>query len=103
MMTEEIIPAVQIDNLTKIFPVPFRKEKVIAVDDLSLCVEAGEVYGLIGPNGSGKSTLLKAASRALRPTTGAVYLNGKDLAVRPVAELARELAALEIFMLRALS
>ena len=69
-MTEEIIPAVQIDNLTKIFPVPFRKEKVIAVDDLSLCVEAGEVYGLIGPNGSGKSTTMKVLLGLISATSG---------------------------------
>lgn len=66
-----------------------------ALAEIELLVRGGEVVALLGPNGSGKSTLLKAASRALRPTTGAVYLNGKDLAVRPVAELARELAALE--------
>ena len=70
MMTEEIIPAVQIDNLTKIFSVPFRKEKVIAVDDLSLCVEAGEVYGLIGPNGSGKSTTMKVLLGLISATSG---------------------------------
>lgn len=70
MMAEEIIPAVQINNLTKIFPVPFRKEKVVAVDDLSLRVEAGEVYGLIGPNGSGKSTTMKVLLGLISATSG---------------------------------
>ncbi|NCG27394.1 MAG: ATP-binding cassette domain-containing protein [Verrucomicrobiales bacterium] len=69
-MAEEIIPAVQINNLTKIFPVPFRKEKVVAVDDLSLRVEAGEVYGLIGPNGSGKSTTMKVLLGLISATSG---------------------------------
>ena len=45
-MSEDLIPAVKIENLTKTFPVPFRKEKVVAVDNLSLSVKQGEVYGL---------------------------------------------------------
>ncbi|MFL2478914.1 MAG: ABC transporter ATP-binding protein [Verrucomicrobiales bacterium] len=76
MMAEEIIPAVQINNLTKIFPVPFRKEKVIAVNDLSLCVEAGEVYGLIGPNGSGKSTTMKVLLGLISATSGSSAVFG---------------------------
>ena len=48
-------PAISIQNLTKVFPIPFRREKVVAVKDLSLEVEPGQVYGLLGPNGSGKS------------------------------------------------
>ena len=67
----------------------------VALAGIDLRVRGGEVVALLGPNGSGKSTLLKAASRALRPTAGAVYLNGRSLADRPVAEVARELAALE--------
>lgn len=75
-MAEEIIPAVQINNLTKIFPVPFRKEKVVAVDDLSLRVEAGEVYGLIGPNGSGKSTTMKVLLGLISATSGSSAVFG---------------------------
>ncbi|MEY2527587.1 MAG: type transport system ATP-binding protein, partial [Verrucomicrobiota bacterium] len=52
-------PAVSVRGLTKIFPVPFRRETVVAVRDLELTIEPGEVYGLLGPNGSGKSTTLK--------------------------------------------
>ena len=66
----------QINNLTKIFPVPFRKEKVIAVNDLSLCVEAGEVYGLIGPNGSGKSTTMKVLLGLISATSGSSAVFG---------------------------
>jgi ABC-2 type transport system ATP-binding protein len=76
MMAEKIIPAVQINNLTKIFPVPFRKEKVIAVEDLSLRVEAGEVYGLIGPNGSGKSTTMKVLLGLISATSGSSAIFG---------------------------
>ena len=51
--------AVAVRGLTKTFNVPFRRERIVAVRDLNLTVEAGQVYGLLGPNGSGKSTTLK--------------------------------------------
>ena len=69
-MSEDLIPAVKIENLTKTFPVPFRKEKVVAVDNLSLSVKQGEVYGLIGPNGSGKSTTMKVLLGLISATSG---------------------------------
>src|SRR6266852_1551427 len=52
-------PAIAVRGLTKIFPVPLHRQSIVAVRDLDLCVEPGEVYGLLGPNGSGKSTTLK--------------------------------------------
>ena len=48
------------------------------VEDVNLCIESGEVVGLVGPNGSGKSTLLRAVS-ALVPTRGRVWLTGEPL------------------------
>jgi len=74
-MTE---PAVQVKGLTKIFPIPFRRDKVIAVRDLDLRVEAGEVYGLLGPNGSGKSTTLKIILGLVSPTSGRTEIFGRD-------------------------
>ncbi|SOD62969.1 iron complex transport system ATP-binding protein [Streptomyces zhaozhouensis] len=61
---------------------------------LSLTVGAGEVVGLVGPNGSGKSTALRCVYRALRPTGGTVWLDGRDLADMPLRESARGVAAL---------
>ena len=52
-------PAVAVHGLTKIFSVPFHRQSIVAVKDLNLRIEPGEVYGLLGPNGSGKSTTLK--------------------------------------------
>jgi ABC-2 type transport system ATP-binding protein len=57
---------------------------VRAVDDVSFRVERGEVVGFLGPNGAGKSTTLRILAGFLGPTSGAVRIAGKDLAIDPV-------------------
>ena len=71
-------PAISIRNLTKVYPIPFKKERVIAVRDLSLDVEPGQVYGLLGPNGSGKSTTMKVVLGLVSPTSGTTEIFGRD-------------------------
>jgi ABC-2 type transport system ATP-binding protein len=72
-------PAVAVHRLTKIFPVPFHPtRRVVAVRDLSLRIEPGEVYGLLGPNGSGKSTTLKILLGLVSPTRGYTEIFGRD-------------------------
>jgi ABC-2 type transport system ATP-binding protein len=71
-------PAISIQNLTKVYPIPFRREKVTAVHDLSLTVESGQVYGLLGPNGSGKSTTMKIVLGLVSPTSGRTEIFGRD-------------------------
>ena len=71
-------PAVEIRNLTKIFPVPLRRRRIVAVKDVSLTVDSGEVYGLLGPNGSGKSTTLKMLLGLVTPNHGEARIFGKD-------------------------
>jgi ABC-2 type transport system ATP-binding protein len=72
-------PAVAVHGLTKIFPVPFHPTRgVVAVKDLSLRIEPGEVYGLLGPNGSGKSTTLKIILGLVSPTSGRTEIFGRD-------------------------
>src|SRR6266700_7435493 len=72
-------PAVAVHGLTKIFPVPFHPTRsVVAVKDLSLRIEPGEVYGLLGPNGSGKSTTLKIILGLVSPTHGCTEIFGRD-------------------------
>jgi len=72
--------AVAVDNLTKVFPIPFRKKSITAVRNLNLQVEAGEVYGLLGPNGSGKSTTLKIILGLVSPTRGRTQIFGQNSA-----------------------
>ena len=71
-------PAISIQNLTKIYPIPFKREKVTAVKDLSLAVEPGQVYGLLGPNGSGKSTTMKIVLGLVSPTAGRTEIFGRN-------------------------
>ena len=60
-----------------------------AVDDVSLAVGAGEFLGLLGSSGSGKSTLLNLMAGLDRPTTGAIFAQGRNLSEMTSLELAR--------------
>jgi ABC-type cobalamin/Fe3+-siderophores transport system ATPase subunit len=62
--------------------------------DVSLSLQEGEFVGLIGPNGSGKSTLLRALAGILRPRTGTIFVDGKDLSHCNRKGIARTIAYL---------
>lgn len=70
--------AVEIQNLTKIFRPQMGGRPVKAVDEVSITIAPGEVYGLIGPNGSGKSTTMKALLGLVAPTSGTCRIFGAD-------------------------
>lgn len=76
-------PLLQIERLTKTFG------GLVAVDDLSFRVDAGEIVGLLGPNGSGKTTVMNLVSGALRPNSGRILLDGVNLAGMPAHRIAR--------------
>lgn len=65
--------AISTRGLTKQF------DRHIAVNDVDLEVEVGEVYGLIGPNGAGKTSLIRMLAAAEEPTIGEIYINGDRL------------------------
>jgi ABC-2 type transport system ATP-binding protein len=71
-------PAVEVKKLTKVFTLGLKKEYVVAIDNLSFEVKAGEVYGLIGPNGSGKSTTMKVVLGLMAPSKGEAKVFGLD-------------------------
>ena len=62
------------------------------LNDISIDIKSGSFVGLVGPNGSGKSTLLKNIYRTLKPSTGAAYLNGKNIHHINTKKLAKDLA-----------
>jgi ABC-2 type transport system ATP-binding protein len=68
---------IEIKNLTKRF------EHFTAVDDLSLEIEEGEIFGLLGPNGAGKTTILSILATLLPPTSGAALIDGHDVVRQP--------------------
>lgn len=76
-MTESF-SAVEISHLVKDFKTSFKRQPLRAVDDISIRIMPGEVYGLIGPNGSGKSTTMKALLGLVAPNAGHCKIFGKD-------------------------
>jgi ABC-2 type transport system ATP-binding protein len=71
--------AIRTRSLTKEFG------DVVAVDDLDLVVEDGEVFGFLGPNGAGKSTTINLLLDFIRPTSGSVEVLGRDAGGEPAA------------------
>ncbi len=68
----EFMPAVEFANVTKRF------NKIVAVENINLTVNDGEVIALVGPNGAGKTTLLRMAAGVLLPDSGKVLIYGID-------------------------
>ena len=75
----------KIENLTKVYG-----DKK-AVDDLSLHIAPGEIYGFIGHNGAGKTTTLKSVAGILQFDSGEIYINGKSVKEQPL-ECKKEIA-----------
>lgn len=78
--------AVACENLVKTFTASEKKgffkgsrRTVKAVDDVSLRIQRGEVFGLVGPNGAGKTTTIKILSTLLIPDSGRAWVNGFDV------------------------
>ena len=67
----------KVDNLTKIYGKD--STKVVALDHISFSVEKGEFIAIVGASGSGKSTLLHLIGGVDRPTSGKVFIDGKDI------------------------
>ena len=67
----------RVENLTKIYGKD--TTKVVALDNVSFSVQKGEFVAIVGASGSGKSTLLHLLGGVDRPTSGKVYIDGKDI------------------------
>ncbi|MDQ2967786.1 MAG: ABC transporter ATP-binding protein [Actinomycetota bacterium] len=62
---------------------------IVALADVSLALEKGEIVGLIGPNGAGKTTLFNLITRLYRPNSGRILFEGKDLTRTPAYRIVR--------------
>ncbi len=72
-------PALLLDRATKKFVVGRKKKAVIAVNNVSVAIRRGEIYGVLGANGSGKSTLIRLISTLLTLDGGRVEVLGHDV------------------------
>ena len=72
---------IKLNNITKVFEQGTRT--ISALNDVSLHVPAGQIYGVIGASGAGKSTLIRCVNLLERPTSGTVLVDGKDLTALP--------------------
>ncbi|MBQ0038664.1 MAG: energy-coupling factor transporter ATPase [Clostridiales bacterium] len=79
---EIVEPILRVENLTHTYSAgtPFQRN---AVEGMNLTVMPGEFLGIIGHTGSGKSTLIQHLNGLLRPTSGHIYLDGKDIWAQP--------------------
>ena len=62
----------------------YSKAQSLAVDNLSLEIKEGEIFGFLGPNGAGKSTTIKMITGILTPTSGTIEVNGINIADNPI-------------------
>ena len=77
------VPVLELRKLCKSFGA------LQATRDVSFAVNAGEIHALIGPNGAGKTTLIQQIYGALKPDSGAVYLEGSEITGLAVPERVR--------------
>lgn len=86
---------IRVESLVKTYPSRKGKPPIKAVDDISFSVAAGELLGLLGPNGAGKTTTVKMLCGLIRPNSGQIVIDGKDLTQRRIAALSKVSAVLE--------
>ena len=80
-----IHPPDQSEIMIRVEGLRFQYGQRVALQDLTLSVARGELFGLLGPNGSGKTTFFRILSTALRPAAGTAAIDGHDLVQNPAA------------------
>ncbi|WP_144794924.1 ABC transporter ATP-binding protein [Microbacterium paludicola] len=77
---------VEIENLSKVYPVRGRSDDFIAVNDVSLAIPRGETVAIVGESGSGKTTTARMLLKLIEPTSGVIRYEGKDISSLSRAE-----------------
>ena len=72
------LPPLRLTGVAKVFRDPMTLRRFTAVEDVSLTLVRGEIFGLLGPNAAGKTTTIKMILGLIRPTRGTVLLDGRD-------------------------
>lgn len=78
---------IKISHLSKVYGQG--EQALAALEDVSLAVQPGEIFGVVGASGAGKSTLIRCVNLLEKPTRGTVVVNGNELTALPPAELRR--------------
>ena len=89
MMTEA--PAIELVKLSKMY-----NNKVLALDQVDLVINHGEIIGYLGPNGAGKTTTMKILANLIKPTGGQAFINGVNVQEKPKEALRRAGILLEV-------
>lgn len=76
-MSTSNLPIIELENVRKVYPLP--AGDVVALDGLTLSIDEGEFVAIMGPSGSGKSTLLNQIGSLDHPSTGNLYITGKNI------------------------
>jgi peptide/nickel transport system ATP-binding protein len=71
---------VEVEGLTKVFPVRGQKEDFVAVQDVSFAIPRGETVAIVGESGSGKTTTARMVLKVIDPTAGVIRFDGEDVA-----------------------
>jgi ABC-2 type transport system ATP-binding protein len=82
--------SIEVDKVRRVYKLRGPKPKgapaeVVALDDVTMNVQRGELFGFLGPNGAGKTTLIKILSTLLLPTSGTARVDGYNVAADPQA------------------
>ena len=72
---------IEVQNVTK------KYSNHLALDDISLSIRKGIVYGLLGPNGAGKTTLIRILNQITAPDSGMVFFNGNQLSRKDIEKI----------------
>lgn len=78
-------PQIEILNLRKVYPIP--EGEVVALDNISLSINKGDIYGIIGMSGAGKSTLIRCLNRLDHPSDGQIFIDGRNILAMSAPEL----------------
>ena len=74
---DETSPIIKIENFSKSFLL--NGEKITVLDNITLEIETGDIFGIIGESGAGKSTLVRCMNYLEKPTSGRIIVDGQDL------------------------